>query len=109
MVFKKNFKLSPHHSTEMRLFTAACVAACTFADHLASFNVPDKDYCKNLKPDNQIHVGKRGKVIREGNNSMILRVKNPCSEEANYTAMVIFSRENCGMDFLNHLRDGRIT
>ena len=89
----------------MRLFSTACLAASTFADH-GSQIVYDASYCKNVH--NQIHVGKRGKIIREGNNSMILRVKNPCSEEANYTAMVIFSRENCGMDFLNHLRDGRI-
>ena len=93
----------------MKLFTTACLAAGTFADHGASFDVPDKDYCKNLKPDNQIHVGKRGKIIRQGSDSMILRVKNPCSEEANYTAMVIFNRENCGMDVLNAFGDGRIT
>ena len=89
----------------MRLFSAASLVASTFADHGES--VFDKDYCENIH--NQIHVGKRGKVIRQGSNSMILRVKNPCSEEANYTAMVIFSRENCGMDVLNAIGDGRIT
>ena len=89
----------------MRLFSTACLAASAFADHRAS--VLDKDSCKDIH--NQIHVGKRGKVIRQGSDSMILRVKNPCSEEANYTAMVIFSRENCGMDVLNAIGDGRIT
>ena len=89
----------------MRLFSTACLAASAFADHGAS--VLDKDSCKDIH--NQIHVGKRGKVIRQGSDSMILRVKNPCSEEANYTAMVIFSRENCGMDVLNAIGDGRIT
>ena len=90
----------------MRLFSTACLAASTFADH-GSATVYDSSYCKNIH--NQIHVGKTGKITREGNNSMILRVKNPCSEGANYTAMVIFSRDNCGMDFLNGLQDGRIT
>ena len=105
-VFKKSLELNPHHLIEMRIFSTAFLAASTLADH-GSQIVYDANYCK--KRHVQIHIGKRGKIIREGNNSMILRVKNPCSEEANYTAMVIFSRENCGMDFLNHLRDGRIT
>ena len=85
----------------MRLFSTAYLAATTLAAHV------DKDYCKDKH--NQIHVGKRGKIIRQGSNSMILRVKNPCSEEANYTAMVLFNRENCGMDVLNAIGDGRIT
>ena len=86
----------------MRLFSAACLAASSLADHNWS-----KEICedKNI----QIHVGKRGKITRQGNDSMILRVKNPCSEEANYTAMVIFNRENCGMDFLKAVGDGRVT
>ena len=89
----------------MRLFTTACLAASTFADHGSSITL-DASYCED-KPQ-QIHIGKRGKVIREGSNSSILRVKNPCSEEANYTAMVVFTREQCGMDFLNAIGDGRV-
>ena len=92
----------------MRLFSAACLVAGIFAHHESSeIIVPDKEYCENKHV--QIHVGKRGKIVREGTDSMILRVKNPCSEESNYTAMVVFNREQCGADFLKAIEDSRVT
>ena len=51
----------------------------------------------------QFHVGKRGKVIREGSNSVIIRVKQPIPADSNYTSLVIFDRQACGIDFLRKI------
>ena len=69
-------------------------------------DLTDQEFCAN----NTIPVisGKRGKLLREGSNSVILRVNHPMSEEDNASLLVVFSRFFCGADFLNRLREGDI-
>ena len=76
--------------------------ATTTTTWTATWNsLTEKEKCE-LNPV-QLHVAKRGKVIRQGSNSVIIRVKQPISSDSNYTALVIFERQVCGINFLRQL------
>ena len=57
----------------------------------------------------QLHVGKRGKLTREGTDSVIIRVKQPIPSDSNYTALAIFNRDVCGIDLLRKMYTGDVT
>ena len=57
----------------------------------------------------RFHVGKRGKVLRRGENALILRVKQPVPKWTKYTTMIAFSRSLCGGDFIKSIAAGEIT
>ena len=67
----------------------------------ASEKLTEREKCERYPV--QFHVGKRGKVIREGSNSVIIRVKQPIPSDSNYTVLVIFDRQVCGIDFLRKI------
>ena len=69
-------------------------------------DLTDEKLCAN----NTVPVvsGKRGKILREGDNSFILRVNHPMSEESDASLVVVFSRFFCGADFLSQLNNGDI-
>ena len=56
----------------------------------------------------QLHVGKRGKLTREGTDSVIIRVKQPIPSDSNYTALAIFNRDVCGIDLLRKMYTGDV-
>ena len=77
-------------------------ASTTTTTWTASSNqLTEKEKCE-LNPV-QLHVAKRGKLIRQGSDSVIIRVKQPIPSNSNYTALVIFDRQVCGIDFLRQL------
>ena len=101
------------------VFLLAYLVGCLSANHYWERTVPDetttapwtaqhdmigKHRAKCEREPMQLHVsGKRGKVIKEGSNSMIIRVKQPVPESKNYTVFVVFQREACGLDFMKKM------
>merc|ERR1712241_436504 len=43
-----------------------------------------------------------------GENSFTVRVKQPVNKTRQYTALVTFTRNNCGIDFITKLENGKI-
>ena len=89
----------PWEWTTLDTTTTASTTTTTWTQ--SSNQLTEKEKCE-LNPV-QLHVAKRGKVIRQGSNSVIIRVKQPIPSNSNYTALVIFDRQVCGIDFLRQL------
>ena len=92
--------LSANHYWER---TALPDGTTTTEPWTAQHDMIGKHRAKCEREPMQLHVGRRGKVIREGSNSMIIRVKQPVPESKNYTVFLVFNREACGLDFMKKM------
>ena len=90
----------------MKIFQALTFASVCFSkpNGRAPKN-SDKQECIDYPED--FIAGRRGRIIREGENSLLARVLHPYDENLDASVVVVFYQKYCGADFINKLAGGK--